>query len=107
METVHVDLGNRAYEVRIGGGLIARAGEEISDLLHRPRVAVITDQNVAALHLETLGRGLAKAGIEMTSLALPPGESTKGWPQFTRAVEWLLEATVSYTHLTLPTKRIV
>ncbi|KFI31996.1 3-dehydroquinate synthase [Haematobacter massiliensis] len=94
METVHVDLGDRAYEVRIGGGLIARAGEEIWELLRRPRVAVITDENVAALHLATLEQGLTKAGIEMTALVLPPGESTKGWPQFTRTVEWLLEAKV-------------
>jgi len=27
----------------------------------------------------------------MTALALPPGEGTKSWEQFTRCVEWLLE----------------
>ena len=32
-ETVAVDLGARSYEVRIGGGLIARAGAEIAPLL--------------------------------------------------------------------------
>ena len=94
METVHVDLGERAYDVRIGGGLIARAGEEIADLLRRPRVAVITDETVAALHLETLRQALAQEGIAMSALALPPGEATKGWPQFSRAVEWLLSEKV-------------
>jgi 3-dehydroquinate synthase len=33
---------------------------------------------------------LAAEGIAATSLALPPGEATKGWPEFTRTVEWLL-----------------
>ncbi|MDO6729483.1 3-dehydroquinate synthase [Marinovum sp. 2_MG-2023] len=90
-ETVHVPLGDRAYDIRIGGGLLARAGAEIAPFLARPRVAVITDENVAAAHLDGLRAGLASEGIEMVALALPPGEATKAWPQFSRAVEWLLE----------------
>ncbi|MGY3436713.1 MULTISPECIES: 3-dehydroquinate synthase [unclassified Marinovum] len=90
IETVHVPLDDRAYDIRIGGGLLARAGAEIAPLLARPRVAVLTDENVAAAHLEGLRAGLAAEGIEMVSLALPPGESTKSWPEFSRAVEWLL-----------------
>lgn len=88
--TVHVALGARSYDVEIGPGLLARAGERIAPLLHRPRVAVLTDENVAGLHLESLRAGLGDAGIAMEALALPPGEATKGWPQFERAVEWLL-----------------
>ena len=87
-ETVPVELGARRYEVRIGSGLLARAGEEIAPLLRRPRVAVVTDETVAALHLEALRAGLGD--IEMVALALPAGESTKGWPEFSRTVEWLL-----------------
>lgn len=93
-ETVRVDLPGRAYDVRIGPGLLARAGAEIAPLLARPRVAVLTDERVAALHLPALEAGLAAAGIEAVSLALPPGEATKGWPQFSRAVDWLLEQKV-------------
>ena len=91
INVVPVDLGTRSYQVRIGAGLIARAGAEIAPLLHRPRVAVITDETVATTHLMVLSDALEGAGISMTALALPPGESTKGWPQFARATEWLLE----------------
>ena len=94
IEQVHVPLGDRAYDIRIGGGLLNRAGAEIAPLLHRPRVAVITDENVGARHLDALRAGLASEGIDMVSLALPPGEASKGWPQFSRAVEWLLEQKV-------------
>jgi 3-dehydroquinate synthase len=87
-ETVHVDLGARSYDVRIGAGLIADAGAQISGLLRRQRVAVLTDETVGALHLEALRAGLGD--IEMTALALPAGEATKGWPEFSRAVDWLL-----------------
>lgn len=91
---VHVPLGDRAYDVVIGPGLLHDVGAQIAPLLRRPRVAVLTEENVANLHLETLRAGLAKAGIEMTALTLPPGEATKAWPQFTRSVEWLLEQEV-------------
>lgn len=90
VETVHVALGDRAYDVRIGTGLIASAGAEIAPLLHRPRVAVVTDETVAAAHLKTFVAALRAQGITAEALILPPGEATKSWPHFTRTVEWLL-----------------
>ncbi|WP_040104128.1 3-dehydroquinate synthase [Phaeobacter gallaeciensis] len=92
--SVHVALGERAYDVVIGPDLLADAGARLKPMLRRPKVAVLTDETVAAHHLEGLRAGLATAGIEMDALALPPGESTKAWPQFSRAVEWLLEQKV-------------
>ena len=93
-DTVRVDLGSRSYDVRIGAGLLARAGEEIAPLLRRPRVAVLTETRVASAHLETLREGLAAAGIAMEAHALPPGEATKGWAGLEEAVEWLLDRKV-------------
>lgn len=87
-ETVHVPLGDRSYDVRIGEGLITDAAREIGDMLPRPRVAVLTDENVASAHLDALRSGLG--GIDMVSLALPPGEATKSWAALERTVEWLL-----------------
>lgn len=89
-ETVHVPLGDRAYDVRIAPGLIDTAGAEIAPLLERPRVAIVTESNVAPLHLNALKAGLAAQGIDSVSLELPAGESTKAWPEFSRCVEWLL-----------------
>ena len=94
LENVHVDLGARAYDVVIGPDLLARAGARIAPLLTRAQVTVLTDETVAGLHLEALRDGLAASGIAMQALALPAGEATKGWPQFTRAVEWLLDQRV-------------
>ena len=63
IRTVPVSLGERSYDVRIGPGLIARAGEEIAPLLPRPRVAILTDERVAALHLPAMTAALERAGI--------------------------------------------
>ncbi|WP_322865750.1 3-dehydroquinate synthase [Aquicoccus sp. G2-2] len=89
-ETVHVALGARSYEIEIGPGLLAQAGQRIRPLLERAHVAIVTDENVAARHLETFCAGLENEGISAASLILPAGEATKSWPQFTRTVEWLL-----------------
>jgi 3-dehydroquinate synthase len=91
LETIPVALGARSYEVRIGQGLIAEAGAQIAPLLRRKKVAVITDDTVAALHLMQLAKGFETQGITMTAMTLPPGEASKGWAQFARASEWLLE----------------
>ncbi|WP_444451572.1 3-dehydroquinate synthase [Rhodobacter capsulatus] len=87
-EVVKVELGARAYEVRIGAGLLAQAGAEIAPLLRKPKVAVVADETVARLHLEALRAGLGD--VEMVSMTLPPGEGTKSWPHFERVCEWLL-----------------
>ena len=93
-QIVHVPLGARAYDVRIGQGLIGRAGEEIAPLLARPRVWVVTEDRVAALHLDALRAGLAVGGVGMEALILPPGEGTKSWPHLIRVVDWLLDQRV-------------
>lgn len=94
MDVVRVDLGLRSYDVRIGAGLIDRAGAEVAPLLRRKRVAVITDETVAPLHLARLVAAFAAQGITAASLPLPAGEATKSWPHLARATEWLLEQKV-------------
>ncbi len=85
-----MDLGARAYDVVIDHGVLSRAGEFISPLLHRPRVAVVTDETVERLHLSKLQQSLQDRGVDVTSLALPAGESTKSWEHLSQTVEWLL-----------------
>ena len=42
-ETIHVDLGARSYDVHVGAGLIARAGELIAPFAPTKRVFIVTD----------------------------------------------------------------
>ncbi len=91
IDIVDVALGTRSYQVRIGPGLIGDVGRQIAPLLQRRKVAVITDETVAARHLMALAASLEAQGIAMTALAIPPGEASKGWPQLERSVDWLLD----------------
>ena len=94
METVHVPLGERAYDIHIGPGLLAQSGGVIAPFLRRKKLVVVSDENVAALHMRGLKDGLQAAGIEVESLLLPAGEATKSWPFVTQTVEWFLDQKV-------------
>jgi 3-dehydroquinate synthase len=75
--TVAVGLGDRAYEVVIGEGLITEAGKRIAPFLKRPRVAVVSDETAWDLHGARLTAGLEEAGIAVLPIVVPPGEQTK------------------------------
>lgn len=77
MQTVTVPLGERSYDVVIGEGLLARAGAMIAPLAPRRRAFVVTDENVARLHLAALRASLQQAGVESGEIVLPAGEHTK------------------------------
>ena len=77
MQNVHVGLEGREYDILIGPGLLAQAGDLIRKISDRKRMMIVTDENVAALHLATLQEGLAAAGIASEALVLPAGEATK------------------------------
>ena len=79
IRTVHVDLGERAYDVLIGPGLLDEAGARLRPLVRRDRVAVVSDQTVWGLHGARLTRALEAAGLAVHPVVLPPGEQTKSF----------------------------
>ncbi|MFS2153220.1 3-dehydroquinate synthase [Rhizobium sp. Rhizsp42] len=91
---VHVPLGDRAYDILIGPGLIARAGAEIATRLKGRKAAIITDENVAPLYLNALVESLTASGIASSSLVLPAGEKTKSFEHLITACDKVLEARV-------------
>ena len=63
-------------------------------ILNRSKVAIITEETVAAFHLETLLNSFSRAGIACDVLKLPAGEATKSWPYLTQSVDWLLDQNI-------------
>ena len=80
IRTVSVGLGERAYDVAIGPGLLDQAGERIAPVLgKRKRVAVVTDTHVGAHHGERLAAALRGAGIAVDVITIAPGEESKSF----------------------------
>ena len=57
-----MELGARSYDILIGAGLLARAGEKIAAVAPGAACAIVTDSNVARLHLPALEESLNAAG---------------------------------------------
>ncbi|MBL4721633.1 MAG: 3-dehydroquinate synthase, partial [Alphaproteobacteria bacterium] len=93
-ETVTVALGDRSYDIIVGEGVLAQAGALIAPVLRLPKTIIVTDENVAAKHLETLQRSLEIQGVSHESIVLPPGDQTKNFDQLQKLVEGLLRAGV-------------
>ena len=91
---VEVDLGQRSYTIHIGEGILKDAGTIIAPLLARPKTVIVSDENVAKLHLSTLQQSLDASAIEHTSIILPPGEATKSYEKFSFLCDALLEKDV-------------
>jgi len=79
MRKIEVGLGERAYPVLIGSGLLGQAGALVRPLLKQARTAVVIDATVAALHGQALAASLEAAGIQAPQIVLPPGEETKSF----------------------------
>jgi 3-dehydroquinate synthase len=77
--SIPVGLGERAYRVEIGAGLMDSAGERLRPFVKRDRVAVVSDETVWGLHGARLTSGLAKAGISVAPIVIPPGEGSKSF----------------------------
>lgn len=91
-QTIPVSLGARAYDVHIGNGLLARAGELIAPFAPSKRVFVVTDQNVARLHRPALVASLDAARLKNWTITLPPGEETKSFHGLELLCRHLLQA---------------
>ena len=89
MREVHVDLGDRAYPIFIGPGLIDRPELLLPHVKSR-QVAVVTNETVGPLYCERLVAGLRAAGLGVVVIELPDGEVFKTWETLNRIFDGLL-----------------
>ena len=96
---VPVALGARAYDIVIGRGLLASLGERIKTLRPGARVAIVTDETVAAHHLAAAEAALKAAGIDSARILVPAGEGSKNYATFEKVCEAIIAARVERNDL--------
>jgi 3-dehydroquinate synthase len=92
--TVNVGLGARAYDIVIGRGLIGTLGARIAALRPGAKVAIVTDETVAKLHLAAAEAALKAAGVAATRIVVPPGEGTKSFGMIEKVCDAVLAARI-------------
>ncbi len=90
MQTLRVELGERAYPIHIGAGLLSDA-RLLAPHLEQPRAAVVTNTTVAPLYLRQLSEALRAQGVEAISIVLEDGERYKDWATLNLIYDALLE----------------
>ena len=78
MRTLVVALAERSYPVHIGAALLTGIGHLLPNT-RSGRAIIVTNQVVAAHHLERLQRGLERADIRHDVIIVPDGEAHKDW----------------------------
>lgn len=94
-ETVlSVPLGDRAYAIHIGRGIVARCAGAVAALSPGGRAALVADANVDALHGEAVAGPLERAGIGVARIRVPAGEGAKSWAGLVDLCEAILAARI-------------
>ncbi len=92
MTSVEVRTGRQRYDVLIGSGLLARAGELFRKHFSEGACAIISDSNVAALFGERLEQSLSAAGFRPALMVIPAGEKSKTLEQIGAVCEQMIAA---------------
>jgi 3-dehydroquinate synthase len=87
---VNVPLGERAYDIVIGRGLLASLGKRLAALRPKVRAAIVTDAAVAKLYLDMAEAALSEAGITSVRIIVPEGEKSKSFRVFERVCESMI-----------------
>lgn len=96
---VPVALGARAYDIVIGRGVLSTLGARIKVLRPGAKVAIVTDENVAKLHLAATEASLKAAGIESSAIVVPAGEGSKNYATFEKVCEAVIAAKIERNDL--------
>jgi 3-dehydroquinate synthase len=77
MQTVHVDLGPRSYDIAIDAGNLTRVVEFVDVEQDDAHAVIVTDANVDDLYAEPIAVALAEQGCEIDLLIIDAGEQSK------------------------------
>lgn len=90
MPTLNLDLGERSYPIYIETGLFTQPGFLLSAISGK-HCAIVTNETVAPLYLDTVKKPLLDADIKCIDIILPDGEQYKTLAYFETVLSALLE----------------
>lgn len=98
---VDVALGERAYDIVIGRGVLASLGARVAALRPGVRTAIVTDRTVAKHWLEPTERSLTEAGIPTSRVIVEEGEVSKTYAGLEKVSEALIAARIERNDLVI------
>jgi len=99
--TVEVALGERAYDIVIGRGVLAGLGARVAELRPGARAAIVTDEYVATHWLRRTEASLLDAGIATSRIVVDEGEVSKSYEGLEFVCEELIAARIERNDLVI------
>src|SRR3954464_14311961 len=99
--TVDVGLGERAYDIVIGRGVLAQLGGRVAELRPGARAAIVTDEYVATHWLRRTEASLLDAGIATSRIIVDEGEVSKSYEGLEFVCEALIAAKIERNDLVI------
>jgi 3-dehydroquinate synthase len=87
--TVSIDLGDRSYDILIGGGLLS--ADSFAGLPKAAKALIVTNTTVGPLYTAKLRAAIAPLYKQVIDVELPDGEQYKDWPALNQVFTKLLE----------------
>ncbi len=90
MKTVTVNA-SKAYDIKIGPGLLATLGQEAKKLGKAQKIALVSDSHVFPLHGKACVESLDSAGFAVVSYVFPAGEESKCMENYVQLLAFLAQ----------------
>lgn len=90
MKRIHV-AASKAYDVLIGRGLLKEIGTLAAPLVKGRHAMVVSDTNVAPLHMEETCASLERSGFKVEQFVFPAGEESKNGQTYLQLLNVLAE----------------
>ncbi|MDD5288301.1 MAG: 3-dehydroquinate synthase [Dehalococcoidales bacterium] len=92
MKKINVRLGQNSYDIRIGSGALAQAGQLLKELGFSDKAVVITNPTVKKLYGNGLKQNITDSGFKTTMLEVPDGEEYKSLESAGKLYQQLMES---------------
>ncbi|APG29166.1 3-dehydroquinate synthase [Syntrophotalea acetylenivorans] len=91
LERLVVGLGDRAYPIWIGHGILDRLGEALQAVEFPKKLAIVTNSAIADHYGELVQQALVDSGFAVSIIILPDGEEHKNFITLQKIFDQLIE----------------
>lgn len=90
MNKVHLNLGEKSYDIKIGNNILPEIIGFINDADYAKKVVIVIDENVENLFYDDIEKLFIENGNEIIKVSIPSGEKSKSLSSFSNVCDHIL-----------------
>ena len=89
-DIIPVGLGSRSYDIHVGRNVLSTSADLVRPFIENRKVIIVTDENIAPLHLQQTRQLMAPLASDCTEFIVPAGEASKSFDCYQRLMTDIL-----------------